>query len=351
MTAAVSPGIGAFLGETRQKQWIAPSIPSQWHVTEVAPAAQRPADEAARALGQMLAQQLAALAPEIQRMPADDALLQQAGQLGDFARWCTTAEGYGNALLAERCTDLAAVAVARLSANLDFPLAKILPLAGRLMRQPWASPAARVRILNQEAGARLFPADDQDDIELTWQSGIRLLAESRRRELRAARLANPRAFHIRETPVLLAHLAFFADEVPGGRSPATLVNTWSRKWHAQFADGLAPYNVSRVLALTEYRRITGEFPSPVARGQAPGPAGPETPATGLLRLVDPESVNSPADAAFMQSWLRNRDKAGPSNQPVISSRLPLAARQAYDAVRRGEFLDQDSSKEKFKGQP
>ena len=73
--------------------------------------------------------------------------------------------GYGNVLLAQRARDLAAVGVARLAADLDFPLEKIFPLALRL-RPAGPCGGSGAHILNQEAGADIFRMADQGDLPL-----------------------------------------------------------------------------------------------------------------------------------------------------------------------------------------
>jgi hypothetical protein len=312
LVAAAARRPEEFAAAARAAKWPTPAMPSAWHVERVAAPESRPALRAARGVGSALARGLAAAAPQGRALPADDALLRHTAALCDVAEWCAATEGYGNALLAQRALDLAAVGVARLAAEEKFPLEKILPLAARL-RGPGADAAVRRRILNTEAGAALFAAADQADLERTWAAGARGGG---------------------------AHADFFRDERPGPGESATLAATWERKWHQRLVDGLEPRSAGLALALVEFRRATGGFP----RVTAPVPPAASNATAGNFQLVLPVRAEPAGRRAFQTAWAGAQPGPGRAARDpgTANLRVPNAAWAAFDAVRQGEFLDQES---------
>jgi hypothetical protein len=323
----------------------APSMPSRWHIEKVAGADRRPAEEAASALGRTLAQRAAEAAPKMQALPPGDELLRQTASLCDLADWCAMTPGYGNVLLAQRARDLAAVGVARLAADLDFPLEKIFPLALRL-RPAGPGAAERQRILNQEAGADIFRMADQGDLEATWAAGARLLTESRPPDLRRGG---------GEMPLLRANLAFFSDEPPGPDEPVTLTAMWTRKWHKQLVDGLESRSAAQAVAIVEFRRVTGRFPLQLmAASSAPDRA--TTSALSAARgfpLVLPEQSTPLGQRAFEQAWQLSQGTAAAPRSGLRGrqAHVPVLAWAAFEAVRQGVFLDHDTASERYRNKP
>ena len=322
MRAAAEQGPDHFLTAARMNGWSAPTILSRWRAEKLAAPARRSAAQAARDLGGTLARQLAEFAPKIHALPPGEELRRTAATLCGLAEWCATTEGYGNALLAQRALDLAAVGVARLAADETFPLEQILPLAARL-RQPLADAAARRRILNTEADAELFAVATQAGLEQTWAAGAR-----------------------DDAPELLrAHRKFFTDERPGRGESVTLAVTWERKWHERIVDGLDLRSVALAVALVEFRRTLGKFPHPATAAASAPSAATAGPAAGL-QLVTSERAPSTGQRAFQQAWQRSAAAAS-SGRTADGLRLPDAAWEAFDAVAQGAFIDQDTRSEKF----
>ncbi len=324
MRAAAEQGPDHFLTAARMNGWSAPTILSRWRAEKLAAPARRSAAQAARDLGGTLARQLAGLAPNIHALPPGEELRRTAATLCGLAEWCATTEGYGNALLAQRALDLAAVGVARLAADETFPLEQILPLAARL-RQPLADAAARRRILNTEADAELFAVATQAGLEQTWAAGARDDAPE----------------------PLRAHRKFFTDERPGRGESVTLAVTWERKWHERIVDGLDLRSVALAVALVEFRRAVGKFP-PATNGIA-NPAGGARPAAGGLQLVAPERAAPAGQQAFQRAWQAYlQTVAAPAARGTgAAMRVPDAAWEAFEAVGQGLFLDQDTRSERF----
>jgi len=322
-----------------------PWMPSSWHVENVAPAGKRLDETAAVALGRMLAQRLAEIAPLLQTLPPGDELLGKTTAMCDLADWSTTDTGYGNMLLAQRARDLAAVGVARLAADLEFPLERILPLAVRL-HPLGPGPAERQRALNGEAGVDIFRMADQSDLEATWAAGARLLAQSRQADPR--RGGAPRS----EMDLLRTHLDFFADEPPGPNEPVTLVAMWERKWHRRLVDGLESRSAAQAVAIVEYRRVTGRFPLQLlAAERAPESGiGSAMSAARGFPLVLPVPSTPLGQRAFEQAWQVAAGSANGSRSVPTGRQAHVAslAWTAYEAVQQGVFLDHDTASERYR---
>jgi hypothetical protein len=349
MQAAADQGWNSFVALGLAAGRPAPSMPSRWHLANATAADQRPVEAAAAALGRTLTQQLVGLAPSLQTLPPGDDLLRQTANLCDLADWSAMSPGYGNVLITQRARDLAAVGVARLAADLDFPLAKILPLAARL-HPLGPGVAERQRLLNLEAGAEIFRTADQGDLEATWATGARLLAESRQPGPRRGGGARGG-----DLTVLRAHLAFFQDEPPGPGEPATLAVMWDRKWHKQVVDGIESRAAAQAVALVEFRRVTGRFPlqpavDPVAAAADLGTAAVMASARGI-QLVLPVRTSPLGQRAFEQAWQLSPASA-PTTRPAPDARrtahVPILAWTAYEAVQQGEFLDHDTMSERYR---
>ncbi len=323
MRAAAEQGVEYFITTAHASGWVAPVMPSQWHIERVSPVATRPARQAARDLGGTLGRRLAELAAKLQTLPPAEELRRTTAALCDLAEWCAATEGYGNALLTQRCLDLAAVGVARLAADEKFPLDKISPLAARL-RPPFAGPAVRQRILNAEAGAELFAVAEQADLERTWAAGARADAPA----------------------ALRAHQDFFHDERPGRGEPMGLAATWGRKWHERLVDGLDLRTAMLAVSLVEFRRAVGKFPAPVMAARGAEPAAARG-VPGGLQLVASVRVVPAGQRAFQEAWAGYLQTAAAGRGAAAGPRVADAAWMAFDAVAQGEFLDQDTRSEKF----
>lgn len=349
MSAALEGGgIAGLIDEAKEQSWKAPHIPSQWHVDHVSKAEQKPVDAAARDLGKRLADRLSELAPKMQQLPVGDLLSEQTESLLDLSDWCAATDGYGNVFLAQRSLDLAAVGVARLAANLDFPAQRIDNLLAR-MDPKWMSIEANQRVLNQDAGEEIFTALDRDEMERTYGSGQRLLAEQRNPGLFAERQKSPQQWRLVETPEVKANLGFFDGVEIGQVRPVTLVNLWDHNWHLGIITGLELQSIKKAKALADFRRALGEFPEkPVFTAEEISVRDREmadAAKRGIEIVPFEEAYSSPRAAAFAQAWdiylaktYGSRGKA-----PTRLQTLHASALQAYDEVQRGEFFDRDTA--------
>lgn len=348
MSIALSGGgIDGFLDQSRREAWRVPSIPSQWHVENVSKPEEKPVDVAARAFGKALALRLAEEAVTMQQLPADEPLFAATVRVLDLSEWCGSLEGYGNAFLARRCLDLAAVGVARLSADLDFPIEQIDRLLGR-MEPAWMSPEANLRILNKDAGAVIFTTPDREEMERIYGSGYRLLAEQRNPALVQNRKTSPYRWQLVESPAISENLSFFDRPEAGQLGLTTLVNTWDKNWHSAFIVGLGLQSIGKARALVEFRKRIGAFPEKVIftaeelRDRERGRA--EAAKAGLKVTNMEDAYSSRMAAAFAQAWRRylESETKNIGNLSPQRQTLHAAAFQAYSEVLQGKFLDQDS---------
>lgn len=350
MSAALDAGgIKGLLEKANEKSWRVPHIPSRWHIENVSKAEQKHVDVAAREFGEKLAQSLNQASPSMQQLPAGELLYNETSRLLAVSEWCAATDGYGNLFLAQRGLDLAAVGVARLAANLEFPIEKIDRLLARL-NPAWMSIEINQRVLNQDAGATIFTVQNRDEMEQTYGSGQRLLAEQRDPSLFARRQKNPQQWRLVETPAVKANLSFFDAAESGQAKPTvTLLTTWNLNWHGALVVGLELQSIQKAKALAEFRKAIGAFPEKPAftaqqlRDRERGAA--EAARAGLKVSNMEDSYSSPMAAAFALAWKSYLEKQGEDLGKLPPSRYNLdsSAFEAYDEVRRGVFFDRDTA--------
>jgi len=316
-------GLAAFDATGVAHQWPAPVIPSAWYIENTCPPEHRPAVTAARRLGSALLAAIDAAVPALQREQGDQ-LLTDVRRVKQLADWIGTAEGYENLILDHRARDIAATGIARLVANLDFPLSQLTPWIPHCPG-PSDVPATRARVLNQEAGAPLFPTDQstlRTALEEVWRKGAFKAAlvdlppalltpgpdqQASPYEQFAQTMFGKSVSELRQPG---PYDRFFKDDKRP--HPATTRALWNGKYH-ELVEGLGcPPNVQAVEALLHFRERVGQFPE--------------------RNPLDPFAKN---EAAF-------RDALNPHGISQEDSLLAGAAWAAYDAVKKGAFVDEDS---------
>ena len=332
-----SGGVYGLCSYIQEHQAPAPYMPSQWRV-EHRPGSveQQMIDLASREFGQQLAVQLATIAPEVQCLPPGDELCRRANMLCDLSDWCASTPGYGNLFLAQRCLDLAAVGMARLTASLDFPLAECAGLAAR-MSPAWMSAEARARTLNAEAGTNIFAvAGSQAELEKTWGAGKFLMRESRSGASRPQ--AQELVGGLTEIPTLMANLDFFERDEPCAE-PITIVRSWDSKWYERIVNGLELQNVNKALALLAFRSAVGRYPEKpeFTKEQLRQHEQAATDAAKYGINVSRMDEGQPlGKAAFEQAWDQRPGETSDNHT------LYATAWQAYSEIKAGHFLDQDA---------
>ncbi len=351
MTVALDGGgIAGFLDQTSSGGWKIPHIPSQWHVEHVAKPEEKQIDVAARVFGKALAKRLADESATMQRLPADDSLYTATVRLLDLSEWCAAVDGYGNAFLAQRCLDLAAVGVARLTANLDFPLEQCEVLLGR-MQPAWLSAETNLRILNKDAGAVIFTTADREEMERVMGSGNIARRMKANPTLNADLESRGIAKGLRRSKAIDENLAFFDDTEAGQMRPPTLVNTWDKKTHGALVVGLELQSIEKARALIEFRKKIGAFPEKPDFSEEQISMREkriaESASQGIKISRFEDAYRSPMAAAFAQAWRRylESETSNVGNLPRQHQNLDAAAFQAYDEIRRHAFLDHDSAAE------
>jgi hypothetical protein len=351
MRSIVESGdLRSFVDQAKRNGWTAPHIPSQWHVENASSPNRKSIELAARGLGKAFAKQFADIAPSMQTMVADERLSAVTLMLLDLSDWCATTEGYGNVLLAQRCLDLAAVGVARLTANLDFPVERCQALLVRT-NPSWMSATMAVRVLNKDAGAEVFTTTDRAEMERIYASGQRLLAEQRNPQLLAERQRNPRGLRLIETPAIKANLSFFDGVEIGQVKPLTLINLWDKSWHLRIINGLELQSIQKAKGLAEFRRLIGKFPdksffSSEQLQKIEQWSREFSEKNKITRVVTSVGVfDSLEKAAFAHAWSTYLEKTYgyQAKAPSELHNLDARAFQAYDEVQRGVFFDQDTA--------
>lgn len=326
----------------REMRLQAPRIPSRWSVEHrTSLADDRKVDVAAREFGRELAVQLDATAPLLQTLALDVELKQQARALCDLSDWCAATTGYGNLLLAQRCLDLAAVGLARLTASLDYPIGDCRELAAR-MTPGWMAVAVRARALNDEAGTNLFAVGGtQEEMERTWGSGGFLVREKRGGKSRPQGQAPGRGFV--DTQEIRANLDFFERDEPTA-APVTLTRTWDSRRYERIVNGLELQSARKALALLRFRSTVGTFPEMLEISQEESQqrerliADHATIGVKIVKCED--AYRSPGEAAFAQAWERRPERNAQDHALYASAWL------AYSQVKNGQFVDQDTCEER-----
>ena len=267
--------IEEFMKTAHRNHWGIPRIPSKWFVdTHVIDEKEKRYLQSVRDFGYQLVLRLEDLAKEQQTLPQDDSLFQRTLLLCDLGGYFTEVAGYGNFFLAQRCIDLSAVGLARLTASMDFPLGKCEELSER-MRQEWQEMPYRVQMLNGEANTNIFintkmnseQLDDIWGIGSTMQNLIENQAWRTKREEMGWLPPSPPSPRFVNVGAFTNNLHFFA-EPERSEMPQTLSRSWDCRQHRHviFGGGWAMAR-NQALALLKYRSVVGFFPPPFVRSK------------------------------------------------------------------------------------
>ncbi len=182
---------------------------------------------------------------------------RQAVQMLDLADWLKAAPGYGNYLLFSRSESLATVPLVYLTADLDYPIAKITALRGRIVPMS-EERALRVAVLHSEApepfvGALQGTSSEQDEqIAIAWGG--------RWKEMTNWFKARGITSDKRQRSALPENLAFFLDDEPLPE-PFTTSHLWALKNHHALIYGQRDVMVRNLDSFMLYREKVGTFPT------------------------------------------------------------------------------------------
>lgn len=340
-TSLRSGGVTGVLAMARANGWPCPRIPSKWHVENRCRSDEwRVVQTTARDFGLALAMALDSEAPDFQTLPAGEELERRSNGLCDLSEWCAATTGHGNILLAQRSLDIAAVGLARLTANLDWPLESCEKLAER-MQPEWMSVAARATVFNDEAGAKLLSGSEPpEELEIMLGTGRQMLKISQGWKVPLGWKIAPTGRHV-DKKSLSENLDFFAFVDSDRTAPYTASAQWNFPRYYRIANGLELDTIRKALPLVEFRRVVGAFPEKVFRTPEELRKRDEEIAfyakQGVRISKEEDSpYYSPMRDAFQQAWQRQ------PNLPISRYNDYGNAFQAYDEVKRGCFLDQDT---------
>ncbi|MCL2104034.1 MAG: hypothetical protein FWH21_03115 [Kiritimatiellaeota bacterium] len=333
-----------------------PRIPSKWHIE-----ARMKGEEkirvatAARDFGFALVERLEEVAKHFQELPPTEELCAETHKLLDLMEWCAVADGIGNLLLAQRCRDIAAIGLGRVTANLDFPLDECKRLASRMSSPPdWASVAKRCRVLDTEAGVNLFVGcKDSEDMASVMRAGSRLrypqwkdLALQMKKEGKDVPDEIFREDDIRPKSILQATGDFFEMQVGwDSETPFTCRTRWDRRNHDYYLVDTGSQLAQKALGLLRFREEVGYFPEKYQRTS-------EEIAKRDAEIIEAakwgRKVNrfeddpnyDPLAEAFRLAW-RNRPNIDKKNTKDYNSYVP--AYQAYTEIASGTFYDRDTA--------
>ncbi len=345
LSAAMSDGgIVGLLATARSNVLVCPRIPSNWHIQTRCPSNEwRKVLDEARDFGLALAVTLDGEAPDFQSLPVGEELERRATRLCNLSEWCAATTGYGNVFLAQRSLDLAAVGLARLTADLDYPFDACEKLAAR-MQPEWMSVSGRAAVFNDEAGAQLFSGKEPpEEFEKMLGTGKHMLKLSQGWKVPFGwRTAAPSRY-VNKT-LFEKNLDFFAFVEDDRTVPYTVVALWNYPRYYQIAIGLELQTIRKALPLVEFRKVVGAFPEvpeePVLTEEQKESIKREAERNRQLGVKtsrrDQSPYYNPIQEAFRQAWQRQ------PNLPIERYNEYGNAFQAYDEVKRGCFLDQDT---------
>ena len=255
--------IEGFMEAVRANRWAAPRIPSKWFVdTKVSDEEERRQMQEARDFGYQLMLRLDNLAQGQWELRSRDALFRRTLLLCDLGDWCAETIGYGNILLAQRCLDLVADGLKRLTASPEFPLGDCKRIAAR-MNPGWLGVPYQIQMLNGEANANIFinPGITREQLERQWGIGfgMRMIRENPKLAVTFGQPPPPDA-ELVDVGAFTNNLGFFM-ESENFPDPATPAGFWDWRRHRWVAGGnLGGRAHSEALSLLKYRSVVGFFP-------------------------------------------------------------------------------------------
>lgn len=344
-------GVTGLLSIAQSNGWACPRMPSKWHVENRCKSDEwRKVLNEARGLGLAVAIALDGEAADFQTLPVGEKLNRRTSALCDLSEWCSATTGHGNILLAQRSLDIAAVGLARLIADLDWPLEASERLSFR-MTPDWMSVKSRAAVFNDEAGASLFSGHEPpEELEKMFATGKYMLDVSRGwkapfgwRTAQPSRYADKQLFG--------NNLDFFEFTERDRSVPYTVTEQWNFQAYRRIYLGMELQAVDKALALVGFRNVVGTFP------ETPEEFHPtEEQKKSIMREAelnrnlgaktsrrDQSPYYNPMQEAFKQAWRKQ------PNLPTARYNEYGNAFQAYDEVKRGCFLDYDTmNAEEFK---
>jgi hypothetical protein len=351
--ALQSGGATGMLAIAQSRGWPAPWMPSKWHaVNRMADKEKIEAVNAARDFGLALAEGLESEAERFQKLPSGGELCALSHRLCDLSDWCAGADGLGNLLLAQRCLDIAAVGLGRVTANLGFPLEECKRLASRMSPPPaWMSIAMRCRVLDAEAGTNLFAAcRTQEDMRRVWTAGVRLWWRPALLKVKGLGTEVPDSAlfedDVRPKPMLQKAASFFEEQEPyDDGTPVTCRTRWDRRSQERVLAGLELQSIEKASCLLRFREEIGYFPEKFVRSkeerlllekdieEAEKWGGKITP-------MEESPSFDPLKESFRRAWMASAKR---NLKDYKDYNAYSTAARAYKEITAGKFYDSDTA--------
>lgn len=232
--------------------------------------------------------------------------VRQANQLLDFADWIVKPVGYGNLAIAMRIENLACIPIGHLVADLDYPVEKSEALVQRLGTEAgWVR--MQSAILNEES-PHAYDAETKKELQTQWNENLRNAWLA----FKAKEGRFPHYFT--EGKNFPKEIAFYCEDKISQR-PHTLSTKWNTKRHYIFCVmGYEDAIVEQLKNLLLFRKTIGRFPEMPSR-----PLG---------------MFDSRIQEGFYEAWKPHEETKGIH---------PGASGYTYEAIRRGSFMDYDTS--------
>lgn len=307
--------VGVVVNVIAVHKWGCPAIKSDAHVRRMHDGPGKERGILDRELGLSLAKRIAETADRLAVSADTTALYDETQDLFALAGWLGRKRSYGNLVLIARCHDVAAIGLAKLTVNQEYPLAAVQGLLKAYDPSVYTA-LCRSQVLNEELGVNIFSVESLSDenaqhrLEDTWGIG-RYLQRHQKGDVSPPG-AIPSGVDVR---LLKEHLDLFKEEGShNGRGAKTVIDAWDEFEPERFVAGMRPKNIDLVNVLVEFRAKVGGFPR--------------------IAVEDSEAGKVAFESAWRQYW----DVDSPRHQRTHYSR----AWSAYVTVLKGNFLDQDS---------
>lgn len=301
-------GLWAFFNVAQSNQWTAPKIHSQCWVDWLPEDQEKlkKLEQGRRDFGLEIVKAVEREALRTLLPTSTVERVNQANRLLDFSSWAGAPDGYGNLAIKRRVEHLACIPIGHLIADLDYSVEKIENLLARFeMEKNWFR--MQIGVLNEESPHK-YDAMTKDELAVQWHGHFRKawLTYKETEGRYPHRFSDGKNFP--------KEIAFYCEDQISIR-PYTLATKWNQKRHFLFCvRGKTDAIMERVQNLLLFRKTIGRFPEKPSRP---------------LGLFD-----SSIQEGFYEAWKPHEAKLGIH---------PGASGYTYEAIRKGAFIDYDTS--------
>lgn len=234
-----------FLDVSDKRNWIVPTIYSAWYVNQMADDQEgnKKVERATRDFGLTFAHKLTETAAAVRASKNSPDLGKHIETMFRAMKWLGANPGYGNFILQARAQDIAAVAIAKLGCDLNYPFENVEALVKR-MDFIWNDSESRRKILKIESRNHHFNKplvmDAQKSLEDEWRNNMRP-----KREL--GKESN--------------NYLFVADDNMPNTYRELPETSWDQKRHEYLVYGFGSQTFRDLKGLLIFRKRVGYFPT------------------------------------------------------------------------------------------